>query len=245
MPIGIQCNDKPRPAKRLMMHTTRLLCATLFLLLASNGYAQPSGSQFLKGKETAMAVVLAHGRGEGPDGKVVGPLRKAIHNELGFTTLSLQMPVLPGRDFRIYAPAFPDAYKTLQTAIDFLTKEQGVTRIYLLGYSMGARMTTSFLATQPHHAVIGFIGVGLLQGGGDPLDANQNLLRVRLPILDVYADNTPLDLRSAENRKSLASGNYTQVRMEGAEHSFQGYDAKLAEAIIAWIRVQEQKRQKR
>jgi pimeloyl-ACP methyl ester carboxylesterase len=225
---------------------TRLVCllfATMSILLVSNVYAQPSGSELLEGKETTTAVVLAHGRGEGPDGKVVGPLRKAINKELGFYTLSLQMPVLPTKDFRAYAPTFPEAYSTIQAAIDYLTKEKGVKRIYLMGYSMGARMTSSFLAKQARPAVVGFIGVGVLKGGGEPLDANENVRRIRLPAIDVYADSTPLDLKSAEERQSLISGSYKQVRINGANHRFEGHDARLAQEIIAWLKEQEQKRQ--
>jgi len=220
----------------------RLLFATIFFLLVTNVYAQPPGSELLQGKETTTAVVLAHGIGGGPDAKVVGPLRKAINKELGFYTLSLQMPVLPGKDFRAHAPAFPDAYKTIQAGIDYLTKEKGVKRIYIVGYSMGARMTSAFLAEQPHPAVVGFIGVGVLEGGGEPLDANQNLRRVRLPVIDIYADKTPLDLRSAENRQSLVSDSYRQIRIEGADHSFRGYDERVAQVIIAWLKEQEHKR---
>ena len=129
-----------------MNRSIRLLFTITFFLLVSNVYAQPSDSELLEGKETVTAVILAHGRGEGPDGKVVGLLRKAITKELGFCTLSLQMPVLTVKDFRAYAPTFPDAHKTIQAAIDYLTKEKGVKRIYLMGYSMGARMTSAFLA---------------------------------------------------------------------------------------------------
>jgi pimeloyl-ACP methyl ester carboxylesterase len=220
----------------------RLIFSAVFFLLLSNAYAQPTGSELLEGKQTETAVILAHGRGEGPDGKVVGPLRKAINKELGFYTLSLQLPVLPTKDFKAYAPTFPDAYKTIQTAIDYLTKEKGVKRIHVMGYSMGARMTTSFLAKQPHPAVVGFIGVGVLEGGGEPLDANQNIRRVHLPVIDLYADSTPLDLRSAEARRSLISDRYRQVRIDGATHPFEGYDARLAQEIIAWLKEQEHKR---
>lgn len=225
-----------------MLRSIRLLFATIFFLLASNVYAQPSGSELLQGRETTTAVILAHGRDGGPDAKVVGPLRKTINNELGFYTLALQMPVLPSKDFRAYAPTFPDAYKTIQAGIDYLTKEKGVKRIYLMGYSMGARMTSAFLAEQPHPAVVGYIGVGVLEGGGKPLDATQNIRRVRLPVIDVYADGTPLDLRSAENRQSLVSDSYRQIRIKGATHSFQGYDSQVAQAIIAWLKEQEHKR---
>lgn len=210
-------------------------------LLATNASAQPIGSELLEGKVTDTAVILAHGVGGGPDTKVVSPLRKAINSELGFYTLSLQMPVLPTKEFKAYAPTFPDAFRTIQSAIDFLTQEKGVKRIYLLGYSMGARMTSSFLANQTSPAVVGFIGVGLLEGGGEPLDANKNVRRIRIPVLDVYADSTPLDLRSADNRQSLVSENYKQLRIQGAEHSFSGYDLQLSNGVTDWLKEQEKK----
>lgn len=212
------------------------------LLLISNAEAQPVGSELLEGKDSTTAVILAHGIGAGPDAKVVGPLRRAINKELGFITLSLQMPVLATKDFKAYAPVFPDAHRDIQAAIDFLVREKAVKRIYLMGYSMGSRMTSSFLAEQPAtpQGVVGFIGAGLLEGGGVPLDANLNVRRIRLPVLDLYADSTPLDLKSAENRKVLVSDSYRQVRIPGAEHNFGGYDEQLAQAVIDWLREQEQ-----
>lgn len=224
-----------------MIHSIQLLLASFAFLLVSSACAQPSGSELLDGKETTTAVVLAHGIGAGPDGKVVGPLRKAINRELGFYTLSLQMPALPGQDFRAYAPFFPVAHQTIQAAIDYLMQEKGIKRIYLMGYSMGSRMTSSFLAEKPHPAIAGFIGVGVLQGGGEPLDANQNIRRVRIPVIDLYADSTPLDLKSAEDRRSLVSDSYKQIRVSGANHSFHGHDSFLAQEIIAWLREQELK----
>jgi pimeloyl-ACP methyl ester carboxylesterase len=225
-----------------MNHTIRALLTAVTFLLSTNIHAQPSGSALLEGKETTTALVLAHGIGGGPDTQVVGQLRKAVNSELGLHTLSLQMPVLPGQKYQAYAATFPDAYKTIQSAIDYLTKEKGVKRIYLMGYSMGARMTTSFLAEQPHPVVVGYIGVGLLQGGGHPLDANENIRRLHLPILDVHADKTPLDLKSAENRQSLVSDSYRQVRIEGAEHSFRGHESRMTQAVVAWLKELEQKK---
>ena len=45
-----------------MLRSIRLLFATIFFLLVSNVYAQPSGSELLQGKETTTAVILAQGR---------------------------------------------------------------------------------------------------------------------------------------------------------------------------------------
>jgi len=219
----------------------RILALMVIMALSMGSLAQaemPKG-EYLAGKDSATAVILAHGRGQGPDSHVVSPLRKSINKELGFHTLSLQMPVLSSAKYLDYAPTFPDAFKAIQAAIDYLTTEKGVTRIYLMGYSMGARITTAFLVERPTPVIVGYIGVGLLEGGGKPLDANQNLSSIRLPVIDVFADKTPLDLKSAENRRSLASDTFTQVKISGADHSFRGYDDQLVQAVIGWLKERE------
>jgi pimeloyl-ACP methyl ester carboxylesterase len=177
-----------------------------------------------------------------PDSNVVGSLRQSINKESGFHTLSLQMPVLSGAKspdkFLEYGPTFPDAYKAIQEGIDFLKKEKGVERIYLMGYSMGGRMTTGFLAKYPDSGIIGYIGVGLLGGGPEPLNTNLNLRNIRLPVIDIYADSGP-DAKSAEFRKSFVSDRYTQVIISGAKHDYRGYDDQVAKAVIAWLKQQE------
>lgn len=220
----------------------RLLGLVLSLLagLAPAVAQMPSG-EFIETKGATTAVILAHGRAQGPDGQVVGPLRRSIAKDAGMHTLSLQMPVLTTPDYLAYAATYPDAYKTLQSAIVFLIKEKGVKRIYVLGYSMGARMTTAFLATQHAPEVIGYIGIGVLEGGGELLDANLNIKNLTVPVIDLYADATPLDLSSAENRKALVGDRYKQVQIRGANHSFRGYDDALAEATSAWLKEQEKK----
>ena len=228
-------------------HIARMLAAAvirsiaLLLVFVTSAHAQSPNGEYLEGKSASTAVILAHGRGQGPDGQVVGALRRAIHAEAGFHTLSVQLPVLATPDYLAYAATYPDAYKTLQSAIDFLIKQKGVKRIYILGYSLGARMTTSFLANHPVSQVVGYIGVGVLEGGGELLDANLNIRKLNVPVIDLYADATPLDLASAENRKAWASDRYKQVQIRGANHSFRGYDAALAEDIMVWLKEREQR----
>lgn len=218
----------------------RLISLLFFLLaFAAPGYAQAPNGEYLETKGATTAVILAHGRGQGPDAQVVGPLRRVIARDAGLHTLSVQLPVLATTDYLAYAATYPDAYKTLQSAIDFLVKEKGVKRIYVVGYSLGARMTTSFLANYPIPQVVGYIGVGVLEGGGDLLDANLNIRKLGVPIIDLYADATPLDLASAINRQAWVSDRHKQVQIRGANHSFRGYDGALAEAIIPWLKERE------
>lgn len=207
-------------------------------------YADMPKGKYLEGKGSKVGVILAHGRGLTPDSQVVGPLRKTINKELGFYTLSLQMPVVSGSrgsgagEFLEYGPRFPDAYKTIQAGIDFLKKEKGAERIYLMGYSMGGRMTTAFLAQNPDSGVIGYIGVGLPGGGPEPLNPKLNLKKVKLPVIDVHADSGD-DAKSANARKALVSDRYKQVVIPGATHDFRGYNKQVAKAVMDWLKQQE------
>ena len=213
-----------------------------FFFLAVIAYADMPDGEYLKGRNSKVGVILAHGQGLSPDSQVVGPLRRTINKELGFHTLSLQMPVLPGKQsqekFQEYASTFPDAYKIIQAGIDFLRKDHSIEHIYLMGYSMGGRMTTAFLAQQPHSGVIGYIGVGLLGGGPAPLNTHFNLKKIILPVIDIHADSGH-DAKSAEFRKSFVSDRYTQVVIPGAKHDYRGYDDQIANAVIAWLKQHE------
>ena len=223
------------------MSIVRKFFVAFFCTSAVLASAQMPSGEFIEAKGATAAVILAHGRAQGPDGQVVGPLRRAISKEAGLHTLSLQMPVLSTSDYLAYEATFPEAYKTLQAAVIYLQKEKGVSRVYVLGYSMGARMTTAFLAAPDAPKIVGYIGVGVLEGGGELLDANLNIRKLKAPVLDLYADLTPLDLTSAEKRKNLINENYSQVRVGGANHSFKGYDAYLSDEVVGWLKKQEVK----
>jgi len=226
------------------MRIFKQLLIALTALFASTAIAQMPQGEYLDGKNAKVAVVLAHGQGLDADSHVVGPLRKAIHSELGYHTLSLQMPTLAGNrspdTFQQYASTFPDAYTRIQAALVFLKNEKGVERIYLMGYSMGGRMTSAFLANHPDSGVVGYLGVGLLAGGPEPLNTNLNLRKIRMPVLDIYAENDR-DAQFAENRKAMVSDRFVQVPIAGAKHDYRGYDQQIAQAVNTWLTKQETK----
>lgn len=219
----------------------------LFVMVATftlHAAAQMPEGKYLEGLNSKVGVILAHGQGLDPESQVVNPLRKAINKELGYHTLSLQMPVLAGKRspelFQEYESTFPDAYNRIQAGINFLKNEKGVERIYLMGYSMGSRMTTAFLANNPDAGVVGYIGVGVMAGGDAPLNSNINLRRVKVPVIDIYAENDD-DAKFAANRKSFVSERFVQVPIAGAKHSYQGYENQVVQAVINWLKKQEGK----
>lgn len=225
-----------------MKKLLQTLAAIVTLSVSTFSSAEMPSGAYLEGKDAKAAVILAHGQGLGPDANVVGPLRRAIHQSLGWHTLSLNMPTLPGDpgdegQMSKYASTFPDAFARIQAAIDFLREEKGVEQIYLMGHSMGSRMTTAYLAQHPDAPVAGFIGVGMLGGGQGMLNPNMNLRSIQIPVLDIYAENDR-DAQAAQARRGLVSERFTQVPVPGAKHDYRGYEAQVANAVNGWLQKQ-------
>lgn len=214
-----------------------LSCLLLFCQLAFAG--QPSGSAYLDGSNSKIGVLLCHGRGHYPTWDVVDPLRRGIHEQLGYHTLSLQMPA-EDKNWEEYADDFPEAYQTIQQGINFLRNEKGVTQIYLMGHSMGSRMATAFLSNHPNVKVNGFIGVGIRNGGDNPLNSNDNLHSVSIPVVDIYGDGgNGKDARHAEARSDMVSTHYQQVLIDGADHLFTGKEDKMITTVVNWLKAQK------
>jgi len=210
---------------------------TMFLMstaATADGY-NLSDNEYLPGKTSTTAVILAHGRGKYPTWFVVEPLRIGINEQLGYHTLSIQMPT-DDVSWDDYDNLFPDAYKRIQAAIRFLRDTKKVKKIYLVGHSMGTRMVTGFLASHPDSGIAGFIGVGIRNGGGVPLDSNKNLRSVRIPVLDVYGDGGyGKDKIHAAVRLDMVSPHYKQVLIPGANHKFTRHEKELVDVVVRWL----------
>jgi dienelactone hydrolase len=214
---------------------TAIVLATAFCTSSLTFAAQPSGSEYLDGGTSKVGVILCHGRGQHPTWKVVEPLRKGIHEKLGYHTLSLQMPA-GKKQWEAYAADFPRARSEIEAGIAFLRNEKKVERIYLMGHSMGSRMATSYLANNPKAPIAGFVGVGIRNGGGEPLDSNANLRRVTIPVVDIYGDGGDgVDLKQAKARSDMVSDRYTQVLIPGASHTFDGHEGEMLKAVVDWL----------
>ena len=191
-------------------------------------------SVYLKGNLN-KAVILAHGKGKHPTWKVVNPLRKSINDSLGYHTLSLQMPN-NRKNWKHYADDFLTAYRTIEEAIIFLEKK-GIKDIYIVGHSMGSRMTSSYLSEIGTTSIKGFIAIGCRNNGGYPFSCIDNVSDIDdIPILDIWGADDDKDAKSASAREYLISDRYKQVSINGANHKFDGYDDELNNTIIDWLK---------
>lgn len=179
----------------------------------------PYGRTFLglytAAKAQLPALVIVHGSGVHPDHGVIGSLRVAL-SDMGFTTLSVQMPVLaadaPAQDY--YPGVFPEAAARIGAAAAWL-REKHKGRMVLVSHSLGAWMSQHYLESAA--SALPFAGwVSLGRSGPVP--------KLPLPVLDVYGEkDLPAVLASAPERRAAV-----QVRIAGADHFYNGKEAELA-----------------
>lgn len=234
------------------MRFLRLFIGALICALPASAWPLPPQGAYLDGGKSAIGVILVHGRYRGrgsAESEVVNPLRIALHDRLDVHTVSLEYPQTEGsRDAEDEAANFPAAFERIAAAAEFLTREQGVTRIYLMGHSLGARITIAYLATHTMPGLRGYIGIGI-RGGGcegdafDPLATFCNLKTVlrndlALPILDMVAAADAKEVRFADLRQRLLSPTYRQIRIEGADHNFRRAESVMVDDVTAWVKQQ-------
>jgi len=189
--------------------------------------AQKSGHKFLalhtEAKNARAAVIVVHGLGIHPDWALIGALRSNLPDH-GYTTLSIQMPVLAAdAKGEEYAALFADAAERLGAAVAFL-KTKGHTRIALVSHSMGARMSNYFLAANPAHGLATWVAIGI--SSGEYTDA----AKLNLPILDIYGERDfPQVLQKADARAAVLSRlkGSAQIEVPGADHYFAGAETAL------------------
>ena len=182
-------------------------------------------------------VVIAHGTGIHPDwGQVINPLRVGLA-ELGFNTLSIQMPVLPnemGHDE--YQGVFPEAPARFDAALNYFENSLPV---YLVAHSLGSSMSTWYFANGGGESYSGFAGIGMGGNAAFPEADNViNLKSVQLPVLDLFGSQDFDDvLNTADDRAASQSGNknYTQHMVPDANHFFDDRNNALMDAVSGWL----------
>ena len=191
------------------------------------------------GPERGAAIIL-HGRGTHPDWEqVAGPLRKALPAH-GWSTLSLQMPVL-GKDasYYDYVEIMPEAIPRIEAALDYL-REQGTERIILIAHSCGVHMSMAWIQQHGDAGIDAYIGIGM--GATDyrqPMRKPFPFDRIRVPLLNVYGENDypAVQRQAAQLEPVLAQINSRSAQrlIPGADHYFSGHEEQLGAAVSDWL----------
>lgn len=200
-------------------------------LTLSDGHLEFLGLLTLADPAKENAIVVLHGVGAHPDWpQVVNPLRVQLADQ-GWTTLSIQLPVLDNEaEEGAYEPLIAEASPRILAAVEYL-KQSGAKGVYIVAHSLGSRMASYFLTHSPAE-VKGFVGVGMNIG------TVQYLSEIHIPVLDLYgSDDLEGVLGSANDRSAMSAGNsaYSKQVVEGADHFFNEMDDELVEVVVEWL----------
>lgn len=194
-------------------------------------------------------VLLLHDAGAHPDWpEVIFPLRSQLP-EQGWSTLSLQTPILPtGAPYTAYGPIFDEAPERIRAGLAYLRAKK-IDDIVLIGHGIGASLGAVFLADAGQAKEIkGFVGIALDAPVSDStiytfdprLYTPNTLAKLKLPVLDVFGGldrKTTTDsaaLRVAAGRQAGNAG-YRQQRFPNADHFFTGEEEALVKRIGEWL----------
>jgi hypothetical protein len=178
-------------------------------------------------KNAKGAIILAHGLGVHPDYGLIGELRTRLA-DAGYTTLSIQMPILPAEAPPARYPVlFWEADARFAAAMTYL-KRKRYNRIVLLSHSMGSRMANHYVGAHPLVPLAGWISLSISSG------EFAQIKRVKFPIFDVYAENdTDAVLRGSPKRAAALKRmrGSSQTMVFATDHFFAKKEKELVSLI--------------
>lgn len=187
------------------------------------------------------AVIILHGKGLHPDWQfVVHPLRVGLV-EHGYSTLSIQLPVL-NKETRYYdyVEIFPIAFPRIEAGIEFL-EQQGFDEIVLLAHSCGVHMSMDWIRRNKPDNMDAYIGLGMgATYTGQPIEEPFPLDAIKVPVLDLYGSRDYGSVRKTAVERKIRieqAGNplSRQLVITEADHYFKEMDDALVETVASWL----------
>jgi len=200
---------------------------------------QQNGHRFLgiytEADNKRMGVVVVHGLGVNPDWGMIGTLRQRLP-ELGYATLSIQMPVLAA-DARAdaYIETFSEAVDRLRLAVAWLA-DKGYKRIALVTHSMGSRMAYSYMKRNPVN-VDAWAALGMAAAPGLQVPALM-YSGIEAPVLDLYGSgDLPAVLNGAALRRASLATNAAsrQIVIQQSNHFYADHEAEMIDALKSFL----------
>jgi hypothetical protein len=173
-------------------------------------------------------VVVVHGLGVHPDWGLNGGVR-ALLADAGYTTLSVQMPVLAAEATRDdYSITLPEAGARIAAAIAYL-RGKGVARVAIVSHSFGATMVRAYLARPDALPIDAWAPVGMF---------GAFVLPLKEPVFDVVAERDFADVLAAAGPRARDLPNDAcsrQATIADTDHYFDQRQKELAVAIAAFL----------
>jgi hypothetical protein len=188
-------------------------------------------SIYTEAAKAKAAVIVIHGFSVHPDWGFIGRLRSALP-EHGYTTLSIQMPVLAaGVKEQDYPSTFPEAAARIDASLQYLTGK-GYKRIAVVCHSGGCQMPEYFLAHGGKGRFAAWVAIGMNADFSAPASLD-------MPILDLMgSEDFPKVKATAALRwptiKKLAKSR--QQTVQGADHFHTDKEAELGDTVAGFLK---------
>lgn len=199
--------------------------AKVLALYAEQTTAQPKG-----------AAVILHGMDGTPDrGALIHLLRTELPDS-GWSTLAVQLPVLPpGSPRAAYAGTLEAAGKRIAAAVAYLKSRQ-LRNIVVVGHELGAAAAVRFASGGGVQALAA-LSLSAVEDILAPAELADAIGKLTMPVLDLDGTDLAAAREQLANRRLSAArkaGNsrYAQAVLAGTDEAFSG----VAEAVLARLR---------
>jgi len=156
----------------------------------------------------SQGIILLHDIDNHPDWpQVLHPLRTQLPQH-GWSTLSLQMPIVTNQNQSNFDSLLLQAEPRITAAINFLKNKQ-IKQIILLGHGIGATLAAAYIEKHitQRPEIIALIGIGFYTNSQTSswLNITKTLPNIPISILDIFGQNDlPWVLTSANERLQSA-----------------------------------------
>lgn len=197
---------------------------------------------YTEAEEAKGVAIILHGRGFHPDWQdAINPLRVGLV-ESGWSTLSVQMPVLEKQaKYYDYVPLFPEATVRIEAAIAYARMQMKDSKVVLIAHSCGAHMAMAWVDVESFESIDAYVGIGM--GATDykqPMRHSFPLDKLKVPVFDVYAENDyPAVIKMADERLRMITeaGNKksAQAVINDSDHYYVDRGDELTLIISQWL----------
>ena len=238
-PVSPAGTDARAYENELIGRLTELLPDSEFVWLQAEGTSF-AGLYRQSDRSSGRVVILLHGMGAHADWPgIISSLRTQLP-ERGWSTLSVQLPVLPPQQsLADYGTVLNPAGLRIRSALNYLRRE-GYENIILVGYGFGASLAVNYLAGDSN-GIRAFAGISMQEFPflDPPLRLMDRLAGIKVPALDIYgSEDYPGVLRSVDDRRlaaNRAGNNHYRQQVIETDHYFTGHQGQLVGRIIEWL----------
>lgn len=205
------------------------------------------GQEFLavqteqSGKKAKGQAIILHGYGQHPNwADVIKPLRTLLPKS-GWSTLSIELPQA-GKEAgeKEYAQLTEQSTSRILAAEAMLQGKE-TKKIIMIAYGLGARMAVDWLSKTPQPSVSALVIISMAgETKNSELKSNTDLLAIKIPVLDIIAENDTARVLSAALERRLQQSKmkqYRQLEIIAANPFYNQQEDELVKRIRGWLKV--------